>query len=427
MNHWYTWMLAVHKPLSPEPSNNAPLPPIDKPNNIQKGMRSKFSSHSLRHNIEKVCAMPSNKALFLTGVGGRFEAKSAPYPRPEPNQVVVKNTAIAVNPIDWVVQQAGNVAAAHVKYPWVGGSDVAGEVVEIGGNVTRFKAGDRVVGHALGFDKVLGNKSSAHGAFQAYTVLLEHMTTLIPASTSFATACVIPLGVSTAACGLYSKDQLDLQPPSTPPRKSTGKTVLIWGGATSVGCNAIQLAVASGYEVVTTCSAKNNALVKRLGATQAFDYRSSRVVSEVTNALKSKDLVGALSIGPGSADQCVAVLKGCEKARRFVSMVTFPLPDPLPERFATLRLYFAFISWGLSHWLTCRSNGIKTNFVVATTVAQNEVGRQIYQDFLPQALEDGIFVPAPDPQNAGSGLEAIKEGLKIQKKGVSAAKVVVTL
>jgi NADPH:quinone reductase-like Zn-dependent oxidoreductase len=39
--------------------------------------------------------------------------------------------------------------------------------------------------------------------------------------------------------------------------KPTGKTLLVWGGSTSVGSNAIQLGVAAGYEVVTTASPKN--------------------------------------------------------------------------------------------------------------------------------------------------------------------------
>jgi NADPH:quinone reductase-like Zn-dependent oxidoreductase len=153
---------------------------------------------------------------------------------------------------------------------------VAGEVVEIGSSITRFKVGDRVVGQACAIDQAFND--SAKGAFQLYTVLVDHMTSPIPPTMPFEQAAVLPLAISTASCGLFLKDQLALQLPTEPRAKPTGKAVLIWGGATSVGCNAIQLAVAAGYEVITTSSPPNFELMKRLGASQVFDYNSKTVV-----------------------------------------------------------------------------------------------------------------------------------------------------
>ena len=106
-----------------------------------------------------------------------------------------------------------------------------------------------VNGHAVGMDQK--RNRSAEGAFQIYTVLLAHMASSIPSTLSYESASVLPLGVSTAACGLFQEDQPALQPPSAL-AKITGKTLLVWGGSTSVGSNAIQLAVAAGYEVFTT-------------------------------------------------------------------------------------------------------------------------------------------------------------------------------
>jgi NADPH:quinone reductase-like Zn-dependent oxidoreductase len=84
-------------------------------------------------------------------------------------------------------------------------------------------------------------------------VLLEDMTSQIPDDLSFEQAAVLPLGLSTAVSGLFLKDQLGLQLPAADKGEERGKTVLIWGGSTSVGSNAIQLAVATGYEVITVC------------------------------------------------------------------------------------------------------------------------------------------------------------------------------
>ena len=108
-----------------------------------------------------------------------------------------------------------------------------------------------MVGQARGLLK--GRNSAAESAFQEYTVLLEDMTAQIPDRVSFESAAVLPLGVSTAVAGLFQGNQLGLQLPAAPARKATGKTVLVWGGSTSVGSNAIQLAVAAGYEVITVC------------------------------------------------------------------------------------------------------------------------------------------------------------------------------
>lgn len=123
-------------------------------------------------------------------------------------------------------------------------------------------------------------------------LLEEHLFTVIPDTLSYAEACVLPLGMVSAASGLFEEGYLNLPYPSTEP-KGLGKTLLVWGGSSSVGCNAIQLAVAAGCEVVTTCSPRNFGLMKRLGASQVFDYSSDSVVDNIINYLKDKVIAGA--------------------------------------------------------------------------------------------------------------------------------------
>jgi NADPH:quinone reductase-like Zn-dependent oxidoreductase len=179
---------------------------------------------------------PSNQAVWLQSCG-KLEVKAAPYTHPEKNEIVIKNRALAINPADWIKQDMGSFMFPWMKYPCVMGYDVAGEVIEVGAGVTRFKVGDRVVGMATGTSKLLNTPTKS--GFQLYPVLLEHMTSHIPSTLSFEQASVIPLGFSTAACGLFQKDHLGLQLPSMSP-KPTGETVLVWGGSSSVGVNAIQ-------------------------------------------------------------------------------------------------------------------------------------------------------------------------------------------
>lgn len=99
------------------------------------------------------------------------------------------------------------------------------------------------------------------------------MASLIPSTLFYESAAIIPLGLATAACGLFQKDHLAREYLSIS-SKPTGKALLVWGGSTSVDSNAIQLAVAGSYEVLTTASPKNFDYVKKLGASQVFDYNS---------------------------------------------------------------------------------------------------------------------------------------------------------
>lgn len=310
-----------------------------------------------------------------------------------------------------------------IKYPFIFGFDAAGEVVEIGPGVTRFEVGQRVIGHTTGTDQT--NNSPAHGAFQIYTVLLVNASSPIPSTLSYESAAVLPLGVSTAACGLFQKDQLGLQYPSTSP-KPTGKTLLVWGGSTSVGCNAIQLAVAAGYEVITTCSPRNFAFVKKLGASQAFDYNSKTVVTDLIHAFEGKTTAGALSIGPRAAENCLDILDKC-KGNKLISMATYPVPQPPPKNLVVLTIAASYLSGMANIWVKSKTRGIRTNFIFGSTLLYNEVGKAIYVDFLPQALAEGTYIAAPDPQVVGKGLEYIQAGYDLQKKGVSAKKVVVSL
>jgi NADPH:quinone reductase-like Zn-dependent oxidoreductase len=214
--------------------------------------------------------IPKNNALWLKAKRAPFTIGAAPMTVPRDDEIVVRVRAVAVNSFDRAMQTIGDIVSPWITYPCVVGSDLAGEVVKVGRLVTRFQVGDRVLGYAAGSDK--RRNRAAEGAFQDHAVVLAHMAAPIPGAMAFAQAAVLPLGLSTAACRLYQTDFLGLHAPSSAPA-STGKTLIVCGGSTSVGSNAIQLAVASGYDVVTTASPRNFDYVKRVGARAAFDPR----------------------------------------------------------------------------------------------------------------------------------------------------------
>jgi NADPH:quinone reductase-like Zn-dependent oxidoreductase len=261
----------------------------------------------------------SNEAVWLPAKHAALEIKAAAYPTAGDHEIVVKNSAVAINPLDWLTIAVGDILLPWTRYPFILGSDLAGEVVEVGRGVTRFKVGDRVLGHAVASDKSRNRPSD--GAFQQFTLVLEHMASPIPDSLPYEDAAVVPLGLTTAACALFQKDQLALEHPSLDPTP-TGKTVLIWGGSTSVGCNAIQLAVAAGYDVVTTASPKNFDFLRKLGATEA---PWSRILFKASMASASQ------ARSPLEPARPKPVMKWSTLARGTSSWHSLRRPSRLPE------------------------------------------------------------------------------------------------
>lgn len=337
---------------------------------------------------------------------------------------MVRNAAVAVNVIDWRIQSSGDLMFTHLKYPFVLGFDTAGEVVNVGEGVKRFDVGDRVVGYCRGCEPSIN--SPAEGAFQHYTVLREDLASPIPADMPYKHAAVLPLGLATASSALFDKAQLGLEWPTEPRRAATGKTVLIWGGSTSIGCNAVQLAVAAGYEVFSTASPKNFDLVRKLGAVQVWDYHSASVEEDIVTALRDKSLAGAVCIGAGAAEHCLRILAR-SNGTRFAAMVSFPVPEQRPQNFAVLRTVAMFASSLLRYRLWWDMvKGVKSKLVLIQPIFEAGIARHIFAEFLPKALSSGSFVPAPDALVVGQGLEHIQKALDLQMKGVSAKKLVVT-
>lgn len=148
----------------------------------------------------------------------------------------------------------------------------------------------------------LATNDPKYGGFQLYTVCKGILVSPIPDWLSFEQPVVLPLAISTAATGLFKKDRLALPYP-TNASKPTGKTVLVWGGSSSVGSSAIQLAAAAGVIVVTVASSHNLQYVKSLGTKHAFDYKSPSVVDDIVSAVRSTDFAGvfnAISMGESS-------------------------------------------------------------------------------------------------------------------------------
>ncbi|OBA19514.1 GroES-like protein [Metschnikowia bicuspidata var. bicuspidata NRRL YB-4993] len=314
--------------------------------------------------------------------------------------MVIENKALAVNPIDWIISLRGFLVQ---EFPVILGLDCAGVVVSVGLEAAAsFSVGDRVLALTESIFSPLQDK----GGFQKYSAVRTLTASRLPQNTTFVEGSTFPLAALTAAIGLFHKDHLALDLPQTPAAPHNGKTVLVWGGASSVGANAIQMTVAAGYCVVTTASASDFELVRRAGATHVFDYRKPSVVGSVLAVLGGTDFVGTF----------VAAAKGV--SFRHASKITAAAPGV--RHMVSAPLYpLGFESDVTSTW---------TDLGVANYLAETRrLATHVFHDFLPRALATRAISVTPAPRVLGRGLDKLQAALDIMAEGVSAEKLVVEM
>lgn len=370
--------------------------------------------------------MTTNTAAWINHKHALLETGAAPYPEVGERQIVVKTRAVAINPLDWIIQVEGNLTYGWLRYPTVLGADVGGEVVAVGGGVSRFALGDRVVGLCVGTDK--DRNRGAEGAFQQYVVLDERLSSPVAEGRSIEDAVTLPLAVSTAAAALFQPRHLGMPLPGAAP-SPTREVVLVWGGSTSVGSQAIQLAVAAGYDVISTASPRNFDHVRQLGAASVFDYRSPTVEADVRAALAGRRFAGAVAIGQTGAPACVRIV-GRSAGNRTVAIATPPVSfttladGGLSER---ARVTGRLIGSNVALQVAARGRRVRLAYIWGSSIKNDDIGTYVFGSYLPTVLADPEYRVSPAATVAGHGLEAIQGAMDRQRAGVSAEKLVVTL
>jgi len=221
--------------------------------------------------------MSHQTGLILTQDKKLTLANNLPIPKPAKDQILIKNVAGALNPVDWKQIEFG---FGIPSYPYVLGLDIAGIVEEVGEGVTKFKKGDKVF---------TANPSGKQGfgAYQEYTLAIADLSGKIPDNISFEEAATLGMGSATSFVALFN--DLKVPPPWHGKQQLPSDTILIWGGSTSLGLYGIQLAKLSGFKnIITTSSPHNFELVKSLGATHVFDYHDSDVAKKIEQAAGGK-------------------------------------------------------------------------------------------------------------------------------------------
>ena len=180
--------------------------------------------------------------------------EEVPTPTPGPGQVLVEVVATSVNLSDWEGLR-GSPAYARIggfRAPRrrILGSDIAGRVVAVGSEVTRFRGGEEVYGDNL----------ALMGGFAEYALASEKALALKPPALSFVEASTIPQAGPIALQGTA-----EIVP---------GQRVLINGAGGGSGSFAIQLAKRAGAHVTGVDNASKLEHMQALGADEVIDYQS---------------------------------------------------------------------------------------------------------------------------------------------------------
>ncbi|VDB95730.1 unnamed protein product [Peniophora sp. CBMAI 1063] len=240
--------------------------------------------------------LPSQqKALLLpaAGPGKTFEFGTRPIPQPGPGQVLIRNAAVALNPVDWIIRSYGLFVSPY-GFPAVVGSDGAGEIAALGPDVQGWKTGETVLYQCFW--------NPDRGTFQEYTIADAARIARVPDNISVEQAATIPLGLGTAAIALYNASSTRCAGFTAPweaggKGKYAGKAALVIGGSSSVGQFALQVLKLSGFSpIITTASARNEEYCKSAGATHFVDYNAvpySELASKVAELLGGAPLAVA--------------------------------------------------------------------------------------------------------------------------------------
>ncbi len=195
------------------------------------------------------------KAIYINEYGGsdKLIYGNLTDPAPGKNEVLISVAATSVNPVDWKVREGRLKMFSGKKFPLVIGTELSGEIIELGKNVKGFRKGDRV----------FAGLSHRGGACAELVAVNCNKVIKIPDELSFIEASTLAIAGVTPyqAFMIHSK----VKP---------GDHVLVNGASGGVGTYAVQIAKVLGARVTAVCSERNLDFVKSLGADELINYNN---------------------------------------------------------------------------------------------------------------------------------------------------------
>ncbi len=309
------------------------------------------------------------KAIVCTQFGGPalLDLQSLSDPKPGPREVRIAVAAAGVNFPDTLIIQGKYQYRAEP--PFVPGAEVAGEVVEVGDQVSRLKVGDRVAA----FTPV--------GGYASQAVAPEAACVPLPAGMSLTEGGGYGLVYGTVSHALIQCAAL-----------KAGETLLVLGAAGGVGLAAVQLGKLMGARVIAAASSDAKlALAREQGADDGINYRDTSLKDSVKALTRGQgvDVIFDPVGGPLARDCLSAAGWGCRYL--IVGFAEGNIPELPANRLLLKEMAAKGVFWGA---FTAREPATNAaNF--AQLAAWYDAGRfkpvisQTYAlDQAPQALQD---------------------------------------
>lgn len=204
---------------------------------------------------------------YETGAPDVFRYEDVPDPACHPQGVVIRVEAVSIEGGDTLNRGGGQMAGS----PHIVGYQAAGEILEVGAEVSHLKVGQKVV---------TVNAFGSHAELRAVTA---RNAWPIPEGFDIQKASAIPVPFGTAHECLFGAGRL-----------KAGETVLVQAGAGAVGIAAIQLAKKAGATVLASASSDDRLQrLKAFGLDHGINYSRDNLVEQVMTLTGGKgvDLV----------------------------------------------------------------------------------------------------------------------------------------
>jgi NADPH:quinone reductase-like Zn-dependent oxidoreductase len=232
------------------------------------------------------------KAAAIARFGGLDELKEFDVPKPQaaPDEVLIRVRAAGVGVWD-TKQRTGDYGSKTPHFPYVLGSECAGDIEHVGRDVTTLHEGEAVYTYF----------SPQQGAYAQYVAVKAEVVARKPASLTYVEAAGVPV-VGTTAHQAVVQD-LNVQP---------NEWFFVAGGAGGIGSIAVQVATTIGARVIASARGADFEYLESLGVAPAnlIDYERSDVVAAVhaiTNGIGADVALDA--VGGESSKQTIRAVR----------------------------------------------------------------------------------------------------------------------
>lgn len=320
-------------------------------------------------------------ARVVPAVGEPLELTTVPIPQPQQGELLVQVSVGGLNPHDAKAQSRGLFIANSLPSPLA--VDIVGTIVAVGPGVDNFVCGDKVFTFSNPMDP-------RQGGSQQFAIFRAEYSAHVPAGISDDDAATLALNPLTAFMGLFRETGLGIPPPAPFSGHDesfdySGTTALVVGGGTAVGKYVIEWSRIAGIRsIIAVASRKNEALLRKLGATHVVDRHDSEVEQRIREIVGDELTLAYDTVNVGQEQEFGAKFLSSYKKGMLVTISGGDFDAAKVKG---------------------KNGGFERRTLFAEPSLTPELGKE-YWKYLPQIIEQGNL--SPTPYSVIEGLDAEK-------------------